>query len=119
METLSFYVLKQPRPESPEDKCGGTTAIQEKGFNVGEALKCPNCGRFIGMLAWLPPFRVELQAWGMEFGDIIEAGGNDLIVSRRFKRLYDEHQLTGLIGFEPVEVVKVKRQGRSGAELPE
>jgi hypothetical protein len=114
-----FYVLKQPRPESPEDKSGGTIAIQEKGFKVGEPLKCPKCGRFIGMLAWLPPFRVELETWGTEFGDVIEAGGNDLLVSHRFKSLYEERELTGLKGFEPVEVVRVKRHGKSITDLPE
>jgi len=120
METQQqFYILKQPLPESPEDQVGGTTAIQEKGFKVGEALKCPKCGLAIGMLAWLPPFRVELEMWGREFGDIIEVGGNDLLVSHRFKRLYEEHQLKGLIGFEPVEIVKIKRYRRSNDELPE
>jgi hypothetical protein len=114
-----FYVLEPPRPGSPEDALGGTSALLEAGFNVGDAPKCPKCGRFIGMLIWLPPFRVELETWGNEFGDIIDAGGNDLLVSHRFKRHYEAHHLKGLIGFEPVEIIKVKRHRKSSAVLPE
>jgi hypothetical protein len=71
------------------------------------------------MLTWLPPFRVEIETWGKEFGDVVKVGAYDLLVSHRFKRLYEEHQLKGLVGFEPVEIVKVKRHRKSIAELPE
>jgi len=114
-----FYVLEQPRAGSPEDVVGGTRALQEEGFNVGDAPRCPKCGRFTGMLTWLPPYRVELETWGKHFGDIVEAGGNDLIVSHRFKQLYESHELKGLMRFEPVEIVRVKRHRKSSAELPE
>jgi len=114
-----FYALEQPRPGSPEDTIGGTRAIQEEGFNVGDAPKCPKCGRFIGMLTWFPPFRVELETWGREYGDLIEAGGNDVLVSHRFKHHYETHELKGLMGFEPVEIVRVKRHRKSNADLPE
>jgi hypothetical protein len=120
MEALhQFYVVKQPQPESPEDKMGGTNALKEEGFKVGDAPKCPRCGRFIGMLTWLPPYRVEIETWGKEFGDILEAGGNQVLVSHRFKCLYEDHQLKGLTAFERVEVVKVKRHRKPNAELPE
>jgi hypothetical protein len=114
-----FYLLEQPRPERQEDDPGGTRVLKEKGFRVGDAPKCPKCGRFIGMMTWLAPFRVEIETWGKEFGDIVETGGNQLLVSHRFKRLYEEHQLKGLIGFEPVKIVKVKRHRKSSAEPPQ
>ena len=113
-----FYVLEEARPGSPEDDMGGTSALKEEGFEVGDAPKCPKCGRFIGMLTWLPPFRVEIETWGREFGDVVKAGANDLVVSLRFKQLYERHQLKGLLGFEPVEIVRVKRHRKFNAELP-
>jgi hypothetical protein len=70
------------------------------------------------MLTWLPPFRVEVEAWGKGFGDLALANGCDALVSDRFHSLYREHGLTGLSGFEPVEVVKVKRHRPFGQELP-
>ena len=114
-----FYVVEEPRPEDREDDIGGTSALKEEGFKVGEAPKCPKCGRFIGMLTWLPPFRVEIETWGKEFGDLVKVGANDLLVSHGFKQLYEKHQLTGLLGFEQVEIVRVKRHRKSSAELPE
>ena len=114
-----FYVLDEPAPESPEDKMGGTNALSEEGFKVGDAPKCPRCGRFIGMLTWLPPFRVEIETWGREFGDMVKAGAYDFLVSHRFKRLYESHRLKGLVGFEPVEITKVKRHQKSSAAVPE
>lgn len=113
-----FYVLEEPRPGTPEDKAAGTNALIEEGFKVGDAPQCPKCGRFIGMLTWLPPFRVEIETWGKEFGDVVKAGPYDFLVSDRFKRLYNEHRFTGLVGYEPVEVARVKRHRNSDAELP-
>ncbi len=113
-----FYVLEEPRPGSPADEMGGTRAIMEEGFKVGGAPRCPTCGRFIGMLTWLPPFRVEIESWGTEFGDVVNAGASDLLVSDRFKRLYERHHLKGLIGFEAVEVVKLERHRKSRGDLP-
>jgi len=114
-----FYVLQEPRPGSTEDERGGTSALKEEGFQVGDAPKCPICGRFVGMLTWLPPFRVEIERWGDEFGDVIQIGGNDLLVSERFQRLYESSQLTGLAGFEPVEIIRVKRHRKSAGQPPQ
>jgi hypothetical protein len=86
---------------------------------VGEAPQCPVCGRFIGPLAWLPPYRVELEMVGREFPEIIEAGGDDLLVTDRFRDAYVARGLIGLSGFDPVEVVRVKwRSHRPSGEPP-
>ncbi|HSP79360.1 MAG TPA: hypothetical protein VLQ93_12570, partial [Myxococcaceae bacterium] len=37
--------------------------------NRADAPRCPRCGDFIGMLTWLPPYRVELELYGQELGD--------------------------------------------------
>ena len=36
------------------------------------------------------------------------SGGSDLLVSPRFEEIYRAHGLTGLEGFEPVEIVHVR-----------
>ncbi|HEX8436876.1 hypothetical protein [Archangium sp.] len=62
------------------------------------------------MLTWLPPYRVELVLHGQEFGDFIEASGDDLLVSERFVQAFRDEGLTGLAGFHPVEVLGACRE---------
>ncbi|WP_257459898.1 hypothetical protein [Archangium lipolyticum] len=64
------------------------------------------------MMKWLSPYRIELFLHGEELGDFIKAPGDDLLVSDRFARAFQEEGLTGLEGFHPVEVVRVRRKRR-------
>ncbi|WP_239470468.1 double-CXXCG motif protein [Archangium violaceum] len=72
------------------------------------------------MMRWLPPYRVELMLHGEEFGDFIEAPGHYLFISERLVQAFKEDGLTGLEGFHPVEVVRVrrKRRGPKSAHVP-
>lgn len=85
--------------------------------NLGDAPLCPQCGGAVGMLKWLPPYRVELKLYGQEFGDFIKCSAYDLLISERFAEAFRAEGLTGLEGFHPVEVVRVrspkKRAGKS------
>jgi hypothetical protein len=85
--------------------------------NRGEAPRCPRCGTFIGMLKWLPPYRVELELHGQELGDFMEGPGYELLISERFAEAFRAEGLTGLEGFHPVEVQRVRRKGK-GARKP-
>jgi hypothetical protein len=80
--------------------------------NLGRAARCMRCGGVIGMKPWLPPYRAELVLHGEELGDFIKAGGDDLLVSERFAQAFRDEGLTGLEGFHPVEVVRVRRKRR-------
>jgi hypothetical protein len=51
---------------------------------------------------------VELETWGREYGDLAFPTATDLLVSSRFKQLWDRHGLVGLSEFEPVEVVRIR-----------
>ncbi len=64
------------------------------------------------MLTWLPPYRVKLGLHGEEPGDFIQSNGSvpDIIVSERFAQAFRAAGLTGLHGFDPVEVLRVQRQ---------
>ncbi|MDC0710375.1 hypothetical protein POL68_18000 [Stigmatella sp. ncwal1] len=68
------------------------------------------------MRTWLPPYRVELELHGQSLGDFVEGPGNDRLISERMAEAYRAEGLTGLLGFHPVEVVRVLRK-RKGPEV--
>jgi hypothetical protein len=114
---MRFFVLERS-PRGSLD-AARTDAQFAEGFQVGDAPRCQACGRFIGMRPWLPPYRAELDLWGDRFGDLaFLTCGSDLLVSLRFMRLFQEHHLTGLSGFEPIEVAKVTRHSRIVGDPP-
>lgn len=109
--TLQFFVL-EPKPTETHAS-GRTDVMQEEGFTVGEARRCPACGGFIGMLKWLPPYRVEIDTWGIHFGDFAFAGGCEwFLISDRFRSIYLQSGLKGLGGFDPVETTKITRHNK-------
>ncbi len=83
-----------------------------KPVNLGDAPRCPQCGDPTGMLPRLPPFRGELELYGETLGDFVEASGYDFLVSVRFSEAFRAEGLTGLLGFHPVEVLRVSRKGQ-------
>jgi hypothetical protein len=78
--------------------------------NIGKAPRCPRCGEPIGMKAWLPPYRVELELHGAAFGDLVEGPGDEVLVSERMAEAFRAEGLTGLLGIHPVEVIRVRRK---------
>lgn len=102
-----FFVLQTQR-HTPYDTELSTVEEQERR----DGPRCPRCGEPVGMLTWLPPYRVKLSLYGEEPGDFIQSlgGGSDLIVSERFTDAFRGAGLTGLHGFAPVEVIRVQRQ---------
>ncbi len=84
-----------------------------KPVTLGDAPRCTQCGDPIGMMTWLPPYRVELELYGQALGDFVDGpGGNSRLISERFAEAFRAEGLTGLLGFEPVEVVRVRRKGK-------
>jgi hypothetical protein len=107
----SFFVL--------EDEMGGTHDAKFHSVNpvkLGEAPSCPQCGDPIGMLPQMPPFRGELKLFGAALGDFVDAAGYDFLISERMADAFRAEGLTGLLGFHPVEVVRVRRK-RRGPQL--
>jgi hypothetical protein len=108
---MQFFVLERA-PAGASDS-GRTDVMEAEGFKVANAPRCPACGGFIGMLKWLPPYRVEMDAWGDHFGDFAFAGGCEwFLVSDRFRTIYARSGLKGLCGFDPVEVVQITRHNK-------
>jgi hypothetical protein len=88
--------------------------------NRGDAPHCPKCGGVIGMLTWLAPYRVELELHGSALGDFVKGPGYQVLISERMAEAFRAEGLTGLLGFHPVEVVRVrgKRKGRKPVDVP-
>ncbi|ATB42024.1 hypothetical protein CYFUS_007500 [Cystobacter fuscus] len=85
--------------------------------NLADAPRCPQCGGFIGLLKWLPPYRVNLELHGDALGDFIKNSAYDLLISERFAEAFRTEELIGLEGFHPVEVLRVRRM-RKGPRKP-
>ncbi|WP_249039710.1 imm11 family protein [Archangium gephyra] len=60
------------------------------------------------MRLWLPPYRGEVERYGSAFGDFVKPSGYDIIISERMAEAFQAEGLTGLQGFHPVEVTRVR-----------
>jgi hypothetical protein len=65
------------------------------------------------MLPWLPPYRAELELHGQTLGDFVKGPGDELLISERMAEAFRAEELTGLLGFHPAEVVRVRRRSKS------
>ncbi len=106
---MQFYALnKYPRGDA--DTC----AAKPHDAELGDAELCPACGGPVSSLRWLPPFRVDLELYGKQFGDFaFLSGGNDFLVSQKFREVYFSLGLSGLTGFDLVDVRRVKGRKRT------
>ncbi len=98
-----FFVLQEAMGSRHDTVC-----FTLKPYNLSEDPHCPRCGEGLGALTWLPPYRVELELHGEEPGDYFRGPGYERIVSERFAESFRAEGLTGLEGFHPVEVARVR-----------
>jgi hypothetical protein len=76
----------------------------------GEAEHCPICGRPVSGMLWIPPHRIKLSSAKPEkWGDFLWGAGFPLMVSGRFKEVYEREGLTGIAEFS--QIVEVVRMG--------
>lgn len=107
---VMFYILESPKA-TMHQHLAITDYSNSDNARLAEPPKCGRCGRFIGMMVWCPPFQVEIETWGNEYGDIAFGPGYDLLVSERFMTMFKRAGLTGLQGFEKVDVIRTVRHG--------
>ena len=94
-----------------------TEGSKEEPANRGDGPLCPGCGDVLGMLVWQPPYRAELELHGEQLGDYIEMPGYECLVSERFAEAFRTEGLTGLLGFHPVEIVRVRRMRKKSKAI--
>jgi hypothetical protein len=102
----NFYVLK------PEEgiRFGTKWAYADKvePINRGPCEECPVCGEVVSLKKWLLPHRIKLSSAKPEkLGDFLWGAGF-LLVSSRFKDIYEDKGLNGIDYFsDPVEIVRI------------
>jgi hypothetical protein len=109
LSELRFFVLTQRIGANPYE----TSFVPDEGARYGEAPRCPACGEYVGMREWLPPYEVELELHGDDWGDVAYFGA-DMLVSCRFADAWKRARLVGLEVLDQVRVVKPRR-----ADVPE
>ena len=112
-----FFVLETGGPSSRYD----VDVDKTEPVNRGEPPRCPKCGGIIGLLTWLPPFRAELELYGDGVGDYIRGMGYERLISERFADAFREAGLTGLNGFHPVDISRVRfmrKRSRNPPAIP-
>lgn len=88
------------------------TEFSRTSSNAGPALRCPQCGDIASLLSWEPPYQGELVLHGKNFGDLVDGPSGGLLVTERFAHDFQAEGLTGLSGFHPVDIKRVRRRGR-------
>lgn len=85
---------------------------------VGNAERCAACGRWITMLPLLPPSKVDLTAWGPQYGDLALGSASVLLVSPRTYEHFLSDGLTGMENLGPAKIVRVKAHNRDMGAPP-
>lgn len=117
---MNFYVIERRVPKHlPFDDAATNAQSSPMRIKLDARPRCERCGQPMGWGEWLPPFKVLIETWGRQFGDIVEvAATNEILVSDRFRRAYEASRLVGLTGFEPVEIDAVLRYKNLAGEPP-
>jgi hypothetical protein len=91
-----------------------TDALDMDPRHLGASTKCPKCGIPVSSLSWLPPYRAEIRAFTGKFGDLAYGTGDDLLVSEKFRRAWEQSGLRGITEFAPLERMRFRpaRLGR-------
>lgn len=115
---MGYYVLKTSHELRPGNY--STNFVEADPAQFGEAPLCGGCGRPIGHEPWLGPYKVQLELWGKDFGDLAFGPGGGLLVSEKFKNLYEQEGLCGLANFITVTVENVEfvNEEMAGKEPP-
>jgi hypothetical protein len=102
-ETLTgqFFVVEAGGAGTSHD----TTVLPAEGSSYGDAPRCEECGQPLAMRRWLPPFRVELQRRGRQWGDFAFFGLAAFLVSDAAVATLAGQDGVSLDGLEEVEVI--------------
>jgi hypothetical protein len=108
---MNFYVVNRHFFDDKEYAYG-----EQVDQKTGDFEKCDICGSAISMRKWLTPLKAKLSK--PSYGDFVFGTFTTFLVTERFKKEYEANRLTGIVSFEPVEIVKVNRERDSSPEIP-
>jgi hypothetical protein len=116
---MKFYYL-ETLPKDPY-RSSAVEVYDLEHKNKGPAPKCGVCGAYIGPYQYLPPFLVELEleAGVTQYGDLIDYSGDALLVSDKFKNLWEREDLIGLSGFHEIKIKRIKGIRRAKEACPQ
>ena len=105
---MKFFVISKKPSGSEDYEKFRTDFYYDDSVKKGEAPRCLKCNSFTGMLVPIPPFRVRLETWGIDFGDLA-FWMSDFLVTQRFRDSYLESGLSSIGDFQSVEVLSCRR----------
>jgi len=111
---MRFYVLE------PEGGRFGTkwayADVLDPHHTEDVGPRCPVCGETVGPLVWLPPHRIKLSSAKPEkWGDFLWGPFSPFMVSERFKQVYYQEGLRGIVHFwPPAEIVRMGTKKTGG-----
>jgi hypothetical protein len=108
---MKFYILN--RFPDKNHLLASVAVIQVEPVNELPEPLCVCCGRVMGPCQYKSPINVvlEFEAGVSKYGDILDFSADALLVSDRFKNRFVSEGLTGLSGFESVNITEIR--GRS------
>lgn len=113
---MKFFVLRNPNT----DTCDAITDfVAVVGSAVGDAPRCMICGRFVGMRPLVPPIRVDVEAWGLRWGDVAFGSGDQILISDRLKELIIDSKLSGFSHLVRASISQVRRHSKRVGAHPE
>jgi hypothetical protein len=104
---MKFFVLQNPKAGQSE---AVTDFVPVDGAPMGDAPRCPACDKYVGLRPLIPPVKVELEGWGVSWGDIAFGPADQVLISDRLKNAFAEAGLRGFTRFDSVVVAKTKRR---------
>jgi len=89
--------------------------IEPLNRSEDDSFLCPECGYILVWTKWVEPRGVRLSK--PLFGDVV-FDSDDMLVSQRFKDLYEESDLKGITAFHKLDKVLVSRNTKKQLEPP-
>ena len=114
---MKFYVIQKKPKNSGKAVQFRTDFTYDDSVSKSDAPKCLKCGRFIGMLEALPPYRIHLETWGEGYGDLAFWMTN-FLVSEAFRDSFFESGLKWLSKFTQVSVISHTQHGSPLGDPP-
>ncbi len=109
--TNELFILDQfPKGEREGAR---TDFMTSEGATFHDPPNCKTCGSGISNLIWAPPYHAEMDQWGERYGDLALSGSPQcILVSERFRDLYENSGMIGLSGFYPVTIDRLVRRNK-------